>query len=387
MPQEFYRSFQNNVEITDEKVGQMVDYTHPKYYQSSEVTSCGDVPSEYPAYNDYTHPSHYSVFPWGDSKAQEAYMPVAVEWNPGDEERGKTHQWRQEKVKRGRVRRLAGLGGLAITIGGWLLKLKGLAFLLKFGTAGITALISVAFYALAFGWKFAFGFVGLIFVHEMGHVVAVKAKGLPVKGMIFIPFFGAAVGWSNAKNIKDEAEVAIAGPLAGAIGAVICLAIVELFHLRDTVWLPLAYMGFFLNLLNLAPIWPLDGGRVFDAINRRVWIVGFVVLLGLQIWFWLQGNLSIWLLFLLILSGSRFLTHGQTAENGAGTSHSEAGASHSEEGTSHGEEGTSYNEVGKSHNPYYEISTSSRITLTVLYFALVVVLFVGMTIAHSYMGL
>jgi Zn-dependent protease len=380
MPQEFYGSFQNNVEITDEKAGQMVNYMHPEYYQTSEAASYGDASPERPAYTDYTHPSHYSVFPRGGSEAQELYTPVDVEWNPGDEERGETRQWQQEKIKSGRVRRLAGLGGLAITIGGWLLKLKGLAFLLKFGTAGVTALISVAFYSLAFGWKFAFGFVGLIFVHEMGHVIAVKAKRLPVTGMIFIPFFGAAVGWSNAKNIKDEAEVAIAGPLAGAIGAAICLGIVVLFHLQNTVWLPLAYIGFFLNLLNLAPVWPLDGGRVFDAINRRVWIVGFVVLLGLQIWFWLQGNLSMWLLFLLILSGSRFLTHKQTPENGAGTSQDGVGAP--QDGARIGQDG-----AGTSHSPYYEISTSSRITLTILYFALVIVLFLGMTMAHSYMGL
>src|SRR5437667_11170250 len=183
MPQEFYRSFQNNVEITDEKAGQMVNYIRPEYYQASEAASYEDASPEHPAYTDYTHPSHYSVFPRGGNEAQELYTPVDVEWNPGDEERGKTRQWQQEKVKSGRLRRLAGLGGLAITIGGWLLKLKGLAFLLKFGTAGVTALISVAFYSLAFGWKFAFGFVGLIFVHEMGHVIAVKAKGLPVTGM------------------------------------------------------------------------------------------------------------------------------------------------------------------------------------------------------------
>jgi len=352
MPQEFYGSFQDNIETTDEKTGQVASYAHPGYYQAAEF-----VPHEHPAptnYNDYTHPSHYSVFPPNGNEVQEPYAPVAVEWHPGDKEHDKTEQWQQGKIKTGRRRRLAGLGGLLATIGGWLLKLKGLAFLLKFGAAGFTALISVAFYSLAFGWVFAFGFVGLIFIHEMGHVIAVKAKGLPVKGMLFIPFFGAAVAWSNAKNVQDEAEVAIAGPLAGAIGSAICLAIPILLHIEGTQWLlPLAYIGFFLNLLNLAPVWPLDGGRVFDAINRRVWILGFIGLLGLQIWFWLQGNPSFWLLFLLILSGSRLLSNKQTPDNAA----------------------------------YYKISTSSRITLTILYFALVIVLFLGMTMANSYMPL
>lgn len=361
MPQEFYGSFENNVERKEASPfpTEMSDYVHPEYYQPSEFApgqSGQAVPSfeesaTPPNDNDYTHPDHYGVFPYRGNEAQDPYIPVAVEWNPGDEERGKTGQWQQEKVKSGRVgKRLAGLGGLAATIGGWLLKLKGLVFLLKFGAAGFTALISVAFYSLIFGWAFAFGFVGLIFVHEMGHVIAVKAKGLPVKGMLFIPFFGAAVAWSNSKNVKDEAEVAIAGPLAGAIGSSVCLGIAALFHLQETMWVPLAYIGFFLNLLNLAPVWPLDGGRVFDAINRRVWIVGFVGLLGLQIWSWLQGDPSLWLLFLLILAGSRLLTHKQTPENAA----------------------------------YYKIPTSSRIALTVLYFALVIVLFLGMTVARSY---
>jgi Zn-dependent protease len=386
MPQEFYGSFQDGVEREgaspfpkDEKAGQAADYANPGYYQASEF-----VPYEHPAstnYRDYTDPSHYSVFPPASNESQESYTPVSVEWNPGDEERGKTQQWQQEKVsnRAGRVRRLAGLGGLFATIGGWLLKLKGLAFLLKFGAAGLTALISVAFYSLAFGWVFAFGFVGLIFIHEMGHVIAVKAKGLPFKGMLFIPFVGAAVAWSNAKNIKDEAEVAIAGPLAGAIGSAICLGVAVLFPVEGTMWLlPLAYIGFFLNLLNLAPVWPLDGGRVFDAINRRVWILGFLGLLGLQIWSWLQGDPSLWLLFLLILSGSRLLSRQQTPNNGAEVNQDGIG-------TSQNGEGTGQNEAEIVHNPYYKISTSSRITLTVLYFSLVIVLFLGMTIAHSYM--
>jgi Zn-dependent protease len=365
MPQEFYRSLQTNSEGTSEHSGQMIDYAHPDYYQSLDSAdneaSRGSVPiyalgeaTVPPNYNDYTHPSHYGVFPYGGNQAQESYTPASIEWNPGDEERGEAPQWQQEKVKSGRKRGgLAGLGALAATVGGWLLKLKSLALLLKFGTAGFTALISVAFYSISFGWAFAFGFVGLIFLHEMGHVIAVKLKGLPVNGMFFIPFFGAAVSWSSAKNIKDEAEVAIAGPLAGAIASAICLGIVLLFNLQDTLWLPLAYMGFFLNLINLAPVWPLDGGRVFDAINRRVWIIGFIGLLGLQIWAWLQGNPSLWLLFLLILAGSRLLTNKQTTDNAA----------------------------------YYEIATSARIKLTAMYFALVIVLFLGMFFTHSLMGI
>ena len=374
MSQEFYGKFQNNVEITDKKADQTIHYAHPEYYQSQGLEESAIQRN----HSDYTHPSHYSVSPYGGNEARGLYAPVPAERKPGDGERGETRQ-QQGKARGGRIGRLIGLGALIITIGGWLLKLQGLAFLLKFGVAGFTALLSVAVYSLTFGWAFAFGFVGLIFVHEMGHVIAVKAKGLPVNGMLFIPFFGAAVSWSNAKNIKDEAEVAIAGPLAGAIGALVCWGIGALFYDQSTMWLPLAYLGFFLNLLNLAPIWPLDGGRIFDAINRRVWIVGFAGLLGLQIWFWFQGNTSWWLLLLLILAGSRFLTDKQTPENEAGTSRDGVGMDHSKIGTS-------YDGAGTGHSPYYEVSTSSRITLAVLYFALVIVLFLGMTITQSNIG-
>ncbi len=361
MPQEFFGSFQENAELSSEQENAPFDYAHPDYYRSLQAVAQPPVqtrqPSEAaplsPDYRDYTDPSHYGVFPSGGSQTQEAYIPMPVEWHEGDEEKNGPPQWQEEKVKRGRIRGgLAGLGGLAVTVGSWLMKLKGLAFLLKFGTFGLSALLTIAIYSIGFGWPFAIGFVGLLFIHEMGHVIAVWAKGLPVRGMIFIPFFGAAVAWSNSRSVKDEAEVAIAGPLAGAIGASVCLGLVILFHIQQTLLLPLAYMGFFLNLFNLAPVWPLDGGRIFEAINRRVSIVGFVLLAGLQIWSWLQGNPSIWLLFLLLLAGSRLLTRKPITEDKA----------------------------------YYKIAPRTRIALTVLYFGLVVALFLGMSVAHSMMG-
>src|SRR5436305_13440236 len=101
MPQEFYGSFQDNIEITDEKAGQMVDYAHPEYYQPSESVSYKSAQSEQvlegptgpPNYNDYIQPYRYGVFPYGGDGGQEPYPPVSVEWNPGDEERGDTQQW------------------------------------------------------------------------------------------------------------------------------------------------------------------------------------------------------------------------------------------------------------------------------------------------------
>lgn len=95
-----------------------------------------------------------------------------------------------------------------------------MALLLKFGFAGITALVSIGVYSLIFGWQFAIGLVALLFIHESGHALVMKLKGIPIGGMIFIPLFGAAVTMTRMpRNAKDEAEVGIAGPVAGALAA------------------------------------------------------------------------------------------------------------------------------------------------------------------------
>src|SRR6266568_4607922 len=91
------------------------------------------------------------------------------------------------------------------------------------GLAGLTAIISVVAYSFLFGWPFAIGLVALLFLHEMGHAIVMKLKGIPVGGMIFIPMLGAAVFMNQMpKNAKDEAEVGIAGPIAGAIASSVC---------------------------------------------------------------------------------------------------------------------------------------------------------------------
>src|SRR5260370_10005422 len=211
------------------------------------------------------------------------------------------------KAEAGKKRKgLAGLGGIGASIGALLLKLKGLAFLLKFGWAGFTALFSIAIYSLIFGWPFAVGLVALLFIHEMGHALVMKLKGIPVGGMIFIPLLGAAVFMRQmAKNAKDEAEVGIAGPIAGAVAASVCLFLALQSPVRS-VWAPRAYFGFFMNLFHLIPVVPFDGGRVLAAIDRRLWILGFLGLVAFQIWSWINGNFSPWLLFFVIIAGTQF---------------------------------------------------------------------------------
>lgn len=266
------------------------------------------------------------------------------------------------KITEGKKKKIAGLGGLAAFLIGLLVKFKTLLFLLfdlkwfavfgKVGFAGITAIVSIAAYSFIFGWPFAIGLVALLFVHEMGHALVMKLKGIPIGGMIFIPLLGAAVLMRQMpKNARDEAEVGIAGPIAGALAASVCFLIARSDPF--SIWTPLAYFGFFINLFNLVPIVPFDGGRVLAAIDRRMWIVGFIGLIGFQVWSYIQyHSISPWLLFFIIIAGTQLWTRRRIADTPEG-------------------------------NAYYKVSAGERIILTLAYFGLAAVLVLGMTISSG----
>jgi Zn-dependent protease len=156
----------------------------------------------------------------------------------------------------------------------------------KFGkillTVGTMAL-SILAYSLVFGWTYAVGFVLLIFVHEMGHFLAARQKGLNVGLPTFIPFVGA---WIQLKdqpmNAETEAYVGFAGPLVGSIGALACYFLAREFDSR--LLLALSYAGFFINLFNLIPLSPFDGGRITAVLSPRVWLIGAPILLALFLW-------------------------------------------------------------------------------------------------------
>jgi Zn-dependent protease len=156
--------------------------------------------------------------------------------------------------------------------------LKGGAILKALIPAG-TMLLSVAVYAWIYGWPYAVGFVGLIFVHEMGHYLAARQRGLDVGAPTFIPFVGA---WIELKqrphNVETEAYVGLAGPLVGTLGALVCYFAGR--HLNNQLLLALAYSGFILNLFNLIPVSPLDGGRITAVLSPRIWFVGLPVLIA-----------------------------------------------------------------------------------------------------------
>ena len=154
---------------------------------------------------------------------------------------------------------------------------------LKFGKVALTGgtmLLSMVVYSFVFGWWYAVGFVLLILFHELGHYAAAKQRNLDVGAPTFIPFVGA---WIQLKeqpmDVETEAYVGIAGPVAGTVATMACYYAAEYAH--SQLLLALAYAGFMINLFNLIPLSPLDGGRITSIISPKVWWLGVPILIGL----------------------------------------------------------------------------------------------------------
>jgi len=179
------------------------------------------------------------------------------------------------------------IGTALAAIVAFLAKFKGLLLLLpklKLLTSASTMLVSLAAYSFVFGWPFAAGFVALLFVHEMGHVIALRREGIKASPPMFIPFLGAVI---SARSLGDdalaEARVGLAGPILGSLAAVACLV---LWHTTGKhIFEALAFTGFFLNLFNLLPVVPLDGGRAMAAMAPWMWFVGFAAMIPLAVIF------------------------------------------------------------------------------------------------------
>jgi Zn-dependent protease len=160
-------------------------------------------------------------------------------------------------------------------LGAFLVKFGAILFKLKIFTTAGTMLVSIAAYSVVFGWQFAVGFVILLLVHELGHVIELRRQGVPASAPLFIPFLGAVVGMRGLPDDAwKEARVALAGPLLGSAGAAVCWVLANDFN--SELLRALAFTGFFLNLFNLLPIVPLDGGRAVAALHPAIWLVGLV---------------------------------------------------------------------------------------------------------------
>jgi Zn-dependent protease len=182
---------------------------------------------------------------------------------------------------------LGALGAAGLLILKFGAKLKALLLLLpklKLFTTSASMLVSVGAYALIWGWKFAVGFVLLLLVHEMGHVWQARREGLEASAPLFIPFLGAAIALKSlGKDAGVEARVGLAGPILGSLAACVPLGI--WLATGEEFWQALAFVGFFLNLFNLAPVLPLDGGRAMSALTPWMWIVGYVLLIAATVAF------------------------------------------------------------------------------------------------------
>ncbi len=199
------------------------------------------------------------------------------------------------------------LGGLGVVLAkSWavvlsvLLKLKVLLVGLKFLTfsklllTGGTMLLSMLVYAWRFGWPFAVGLVLLIFIHESGHALAARSLGLPIGKMVFVPFMGAFVTTGRARNAVEDAYVGIMGPVAGTLGGLACYACY--FVTGHPFWLVLAWFNFFMNLLNLTPAPPLDGGWIAPLFSPKLLLPVLILL-----FFTFRHNPMVWVLALLSL--------------------------------------------------------------------------------------
>jgi Zn-dependent protease len=174
----------------------------------------------------------------------------------------------------------------------------GLKYLLPFLKSIGSMAVSIGLYTVFYGWRFACGFVALLFVHECGHILMARRYGIPVSAPMFIPFMGAYVALhGRPPNAWVDAWIALAGPALGGAACLACLALGQASGAG--LWYALAYTGFFMNLINLIPLGIFDGAKVVHAISPWLMVVGLVVSVALC--FYLP-RLPIMLLVIMALS-------------------------------------------------------------------------------------
>jgi Zn-dependent protease len=177
------------------------------------------------------------------------------------------------------------IAAAAVVLAKFAAKGKALLFLLpkiKLFTTSASMLVSIGAYALIWGWRFGVGFVLLLLVHEMGHVFQLRREGIKASAPMFIPFMGALVAMKEMpKDAAAEARVGLAGPVLGSLGCLIPLGLYAITG--DELFKALAFVGFFLNLFNLLPVLPLDGGRAMAALSPWMWLGGYGLLIAVTI--------------------------------------------------------------------------------------------------------
>ena len=238
------------------------------------------------------------------------------------------------------------IGGLLAAIAAFLAKFKAILLLLpklKLLTTAGTMAVSVAAYSFVFGWTFALGLVVLLLLHEMGHAIQLRREGIKASAPMFIPFLGAVISAKSlGENALAEARVGLAGPVLGSIASAACIVV---WHATGAdIWRALAFTGFFLNLFNLLPVVPLDGGRAMAAMAPWMWFLGFAAIIPLAVIF---PNPII----LLILLVAGFETYRRWKLRRAG---------------------------GPQQDAYYRVRPLDRVLVASVYLSLIALLVVGM---------
>lgn len=222
-----------------------------------------------------------------------------------------------------------------------LTKLKFLLVVLKLGKFASTfgsMFVMIFVYAQLHGWAFGVGFVLLLLIHEMGHYLTAQYLGLNVGSPIFIPFVGAFIAMKEMPpNAATESTIALGGPMLGTLSALLCIPLY--FLTGSDLFLALAYIGFMLNLFNLIPIHPLDGGRIVASISPWLWLIGVPLALIVSLRFF-----NPIIVVVLALGCIRLFEQFKTKDTS-----------------------------------YYSISTSVRWVIAALYFGIITILGIGMT--------
>ena len=244
-------------------------------------------------------------------------------------------------------RRVVPLGAALVA---FLAKIKAiLLFLPKiklFVTAG-SMVVSVLAYTTIWGFSFAVGFVVLILIHELGHVIALRREGIKASAPMFIPFMGAVISSrSLGDNALAEARVGLAGPILGSLGSAACIVVWQVTG--HDYWRALAFTGLFLNLFNLLPVVPLDGGRAMAAMTPWMWFLGFAGIVALAVLF---PNPII--LIIAVFAG--FETYRRWRQRRAG---------------------------GVEQQAYYRVAPRNRLIVAAVYLGLVALLVIGMSATH-----
>jgi Zn-dependent protease len=173
-------------------------------------------------------------------------------------------------------RRPTGIGAILAALVAALVKFK---FVLLVGAkllAGSwTFLLSLWIYVVIFGWKLAVVIMLLLLAHELGHYFAFRAYGLPARLPAFVPLLGAFTAGALPDDLEQDAYIALAGPLTGLGLAAVCYGVGQ--ATQDRFWFACADLSAFLNLFNMIPMPPFDGGRIIGALWPPLWIVGFAL--------------------------------------------------------------------------------------------------------------